>query len=280
MGPLAVDPAAAAGKRLTRPRPGHADLAGGMKYGATDLRDVLERASARESAARVAAGAVCKLLLARVRHRGPRAASSRSASVVDDGVAALASRRSRRCARTRRCARSTPSLEPKMVAAVDAAKSDGETLGGVDPRRRARRAGGPRDASPPGTASSTAASARRCSRCRRSRRWSSASAIEASRGPGSRAHDEIEHGPGRRAPAPHQPRRRARGRRHQRRGRRRRRLHEADLDARAGPRLGRPRDRRAARARPTSAATSPRFPPAASSARRCSRSCWPTPCWS
>src|SRR5262249_58542469 len=57
MGPLSVDPAAAAGKRLTRPRPGHADLAGGMKYGAEDLRDVLERASARESAARVAAGA-------------------------------------------------------------------------------------------------------------------------------------------------------------------------------------------------------------------------------
>src|SRR5712692_2562569 len=63
MGPLEIDPQAAAGKRLTRPRPGHADLAGGMKYGAEDLRDVLERASARESAARVAAGAVCKLLL-------------------------------------------------------------------------------------------------------------------------------------------------------------------------------------------------------------------------
>ena len=63
MGPLAVDPDAAAARRLTRPRPGHADLAGGMKFGARDLRDVLERASARESAARVAAGAVCKLLL-------------------------------------------------------------------------------------------------------------------------------------------------------------------------------------------------------------------------
>ena len=63
MGPLQVDPSAVAERRLTRPRPGHADLAGGMKFGSSDLRDVLERASARESAARVAAGAVCKLLL-------------------------------------------------------------------------------------------------------------------------------------------------------------------------------------------------------------------------
>src|SRR5215470_12634468 len=63
MGTLAVDASAARGKRLTRPRPGHADLAGGMKFGSKDLRDILERASARESAARVAAGAVCKLLL-------------------------------------------------------------------------------------------------------------------------------------------------------------------------------------------------------------------------
>src|ERR671911_1645219 len=48
---------------LTRPRPGHADLAGMQKYGFEDARDVLERASARETAARVAAGAVAKLLL-------------------------------------------------------------------------------------------------------------------------------------------------------------------------------------------------------------------------
>src|SRR3954469_18488576 len=48
---------------LTQPRPGHADLAGMQKYGFDDARDVLERASARETAARVAAGAVAKLLL-------------------------------------------------------------------------------------------------------------------------------------------------------------------------------------------------------------------------
>ncbi len=52
---------------LTQPRPGHADLAGMQKYGFTDARDVLERASARETAARVAAGALAKALL---RHIG------------------------------------------------------------------------------------------------------------------------------------------------------------------------------------------------------------------
>lgn len=51
-------------RRLKRPRPGHADLAGGQKYDARDLRNVLERASARETAARVACGALAKQLLA------------------------------------------------------------------------------------------------------------------------------------------------------------------------------------------------------------------------
>src|SRR6188768_4349216 len=50
-------------KSVKRPRPGHADLAGGQKFGARDLRNVLERASARETAARVAAGAVAKQLI-------------------------------------------------------------------------------------------------------------------------------------------------------------------------------------------------------------------------
>ena len=55
-----MDPA----DRLTRPRPGHADLVGALKYGFDDVRNVLERASARETAARVAAGAVCRSFLA------------------------------------------------------------------------------------------------------------------------------------------------------------------------------------------------------------------------
>src|SRR5439155_13838656 len=51
-------------RRVKRPRPGHADLAGGLKYDTRDLRDVLERASARETAARVACGALARQLLA------------------------------------------------------------------------------------------------------------------------------------------------------------------------------------------------------------------------
>jgi chorismate synthase len=128
MGPLAVDPADAAARRLTRPRPGHADLAGGMKFGARDLRDVLERASARESVARVAAGAVCKLLLrecgiavrsgvlslgAVVDTRSPRSFAALEKVREDSPLRAL-----------------DAGIEPAMVAAVDEAKSRGETLGG------------------------------------------------------------------------------------------------------------------------------------------------------
>ncbi|BDR57103.1 chorismate synthase [Xylocopilactobacillus apis] len=53
-------------RQITRPRPGHADLVGGMKYGQSDLRNVLERSSARETAMRVALGQICKQLLAQL----------------------------------------------------------------------------------------------------------------------------------------------------------------------------------------------------------------------
>jgi len=62
-GRMGPDPFPAPPEPLTRPRPGHADLAGGLKYDRHDLRDILERASARETAARVAVGAVCRKLL-------------------------------------------------------------------------------------------------------------------------------------------------------------------------------------------------------------------------
>lgn len=61
------DQSRAQAKALARPRPGHADLAGGLKYGRSDLRDVLERASARNTAVRVAAGAIAKQLLSAIR---------------------------------------------------------------------------------------------------------------------------------------------------------------------------------------------------------------------
>ena len=191
MGPLSVDPAEAAKKRLTRPRPGHADLAGGMKYGARDLRDVLERASARESAARVAAGAVCKLLL-------------RACAIeVRSGVLSLGSVESaapRSFASLERVREDSPlravdaALEPKMVAAIDAAKRDGETLGGsilVGAR-----------GVPAGLGSFVAWDRKLDGRIGQAllsvpavKAVELGSAIEASRGPGSKAHDEIENGP-------------------------------------------------------------------------------------
>ncbi|HEX8173477.1 MAG TPA: chorismate synthase [Thermoanaerobaculia bacterium] len=63
MDPWELDAAEAHKRRVHAPRPGHVDLAGGQKYGRTDFRDILERASARETAARVAAGAIAKELL-------------------------------------------------------------------------------------------------------------------------------------------------------------------------------------------------------------------------
>ena len=114
---------------LTKPRPGHADLAGMQKYGFDDARDVLERASARETAARVAAGCLAKALLARlgiavVSHvigLGPvRAGDGQRPGPddlgrVDDSPV--------------RCF--DPDVEARMVAAVKAAAKDGDSLGGV-----------------------------------------------------------------------------------------------------------------------------------------------------
>jgi chorismate synthase len=130
MDPWAVDAAQAARRRLTAPRPGHADLAGAWKYDhATDLRNVLERASARETAARVAAGAVCRQLLASC------GVEIRSGVVALGGVELLAGPPSWAdlekvddAAPLRTVA---PDREAALVAAVDAARHAGETLGGV-----------------------------------------------------------------------------------------------------------------------------------------------------
>jgi len=127
MDPWEVDPVAAAARRLTRPRPGHADLAGGEKYGAADLRDVLERASARESAARVAAGAFCRALL----HECGIEIASGVLSLGSVACAAPRSFASLEKVDDRSPLRALdPEAEVKMVAAIDEAKSKGETLGG------------------------------------------------------------------------------------------------------------------------------------------------------
>jgi chorismate synthase len=114
---------------VTRPRPGHADLAGAIKYGHTDIRDVLERASARETASRVAAGSLARQLLGRF---GVRVASHVSAiggvALPDDRVVSFDEAYGLpddplRCADSE--------LQQRMIHAIDAAKEAGDTLGGA-----------------------------------------------------------------------------------------------------------------------------------------------------
>ena len=114
---------------VTRPRPGHADLAGGIKYGARDLRNVLERASARETTARVAAGAVAKQLLAEF---GVQIKSHvvQLGGVPDqiveqswDQIASIPADSPLYCA--------DPEIQNRMIALIDDATQHGDTLGGV-----------------------------------------------------------------------------------------------------------------------------------------------------
>ena len=116
-------------KVLTKPRPGHADLAGMLKYGLDDARDVLERASARETAARVAAGTVARLLLARIGvemlshivQMGKAKAVIETLPRIEDLPRIDESQV--------RCA--DPKAEKRMVAAIKAAAKAGDSLGGV-----------------------------------------------------------------------------------------------------------------------------------------------------
>ncbi len=114
---------------VTRPRPGHADLAGMLKHGTRDARDILERASARETAARVAGGAVAARILdaADVRVAGYlRELGGVTAADVPtdlDEVIRLRDDSAVQCP--------DPSAEAAMTAAVDAARAEGDTLGGV-----------------------------------------------------------------------------------------------------------------------------------------------------
>jgi chorismate synthase len=121
-----MDPLTGGGKPLTNPRPGHTDYAGAMKYRHRDLRNVLERASARETAMRVALGAICAQFLealgitttAHVSQIGDVVAPELTDVDVDrTNVSEV------------RCP--DPATERKMIAAIDAAKAAGDTLGGA-----------------------------------------------------------------------------------------------------------------------------------------------------
>ena len=113
-------------KKVTRLRPGHADMPGILKYKQDDVRNILERASARETAARVAVGAVCRALLSElsieihsntlsIAGHGVKNPMPEEWGVVEESVV--------------RC--HEPDVEQRMIGAIDAAKESGDTVGGV-----------------------------------------------------------------------------------------------------------------------------------------------------
>jgi chorismate synthase len=114
---------------VTRPRPGHADLAGMLKYDRSDARDILERASARETTARVAAGAICKRFLrefnitigSHVVHLG--GVDAKRPERMPENLNEVADRSQLRTLDS--------AAEKEMIARIDAAKAEGNTLGGI-----------------------------------------------------------------------------------------------------------------------------------------------------
>ena len=114
---------------VTRPRPGHADLAGVVKYGHDDIRNVLERASARETAARVAAGALARQLLQHVgTHIVSHVTSIGSASLSDPLAVTFEDAQAIRADAPLRCV--DRGVEQAMIAEIDRAREAGDTVGG------------------------------------------------------------------------------------------------------------------------------------------------------
>ncbi len=116
-------------RRLKRPRPGHADLAGGLKYDARDLRNILERASARETTARVACGAVAKQLLAifgiEIRSHVIQLGGipDQPLELTWSQIAGIPADAPLHCADT--------DAQQKMIELIDQKRSEGDTLGGI-----------------------------------------------------------------------------------------------------------------------------------------------------
>ncbi|HEX8501427.1 MAG TPA: chorismate synthase [Pyrinomonadaceae bacterium] len=183
-------------RRVRRPRPGHADLAGGLKYGARDMRDILERASARETAARVACGALARQLLAafgvEIRSHVVQLGGVPAAplEVGWEGIAAIPEDAPLRCA--------DEGAQRAMVALVDEKRREGDTLGGVF-EVVARGV-------VPGLGSHTSWEAKLDGRLARAlmsvpavKAVSIGAGVEAASLPGSRVHDEIGYDAGARA---------------------------------------------------------------------------------
>lgn len=117
-------------RKITRPRPGHADLVGAIKYGHRDMRNVLERSSARETTVRVAAGAVAKKLLSElgitVVGHVLEIGGVKAENISYDSLEGLKERSENSPVR---CLDEV--AEKKMMAAIDKAKEDGDSIGGV-----------------------------------------------------------------------------------------------------------------------------------------------------
>ncbi len=130
MGAEPVSDPTAVKKQVTRPRPGHADLNGAIKYGHRDMRNVLERSSARETAVRVAIGAIAKQILSEV---GMEVAGR----VVNIGGVWDRSERPERLAKIREITEASEvrcldqDVEEKMKQAIDDAKENGDSVGGI-----------------------------------------------------------------------------------------------------------------------------------------------------
>jgi len=124
-------------QNITIPRPGHADLTGFIKYGFDDIRPVIDRSSARETAARVAAGSLAKAFLRQLGIQigsyisaiGPAAEAAAPATLqtlLDAGAESLAAEADKSQVRML-----DPKAEAASIAAIDQAKADGDTLGGI-----------------------------------------------------------------------------------------------------------------------------------------------------
>lgn len=130
MGEAPLDEGAKLRRVVTKPRPGHADLNGGLKYGHRDMRNVLERSSARETGARVAAGAVAKSLLAQL--------GITVTGYVKEIAGIRAAEKTNLTAKERaEISENSPvmvldaSVEKPMMEAIDEAKQIGDSIGGV-----------------------------------------------------------------------------------------------------------------------------------------------------
>lgn len=119
-------------RQISRPRPGHADLVGGIKYGHRDLRNVLERSSARETTVRVAVGAVAKILLEQLGIRVVAHVVEIGGITIDrQAVEGKSVEEIRAIVEEDPCYCVDPKASAKMVALIDETKKAGDTIGGV-----------------------------------------------------------------------------------------------------------------------------------------------------